>query len=190
MDTSIGALMGLLRETLADPRATARRLISLQLPIEARWMAFALATLASVIVLQGLGMVATGSTEMPSPMLFVLLLASANLVGVVAIHQVGRLMGGLGSFEDTLLLVAWLQSIQVMLILLQSIAFLVLPPLGGIVQIVGLVVLLWLLTSFVAELHGFRSLWAVFGMIVVVSLGLSFVLLAVLAGLGLAPTGD
>lgn len=188
MDTSLGALMGLLRETFADPRATARRLIGLGLPMQARWMAFALAILATVVMLQGLGLITAGAAAMPSPLLFAVILGGANLVGVVAIHQIGRMMGGLGRFEDALLLVAWLQAIQVLLVLAQSIAFLILPPLGGIIQIAGLVILMWLLTNFVAELHGFRSLWGVFGMIVVVSLGLSFLLLAVLAGLGLVPT--
>ena len=187
MDTSLGALMGLLRETFADPRATARRLTELRLPMQARWIVFALAILATVVLLQGLGLITTGAAAMPSPVLFTVILGFANLVGVVAIHQIGRLLGGHGSFEDALLLVAWLQSIQVLLVLAQSLAFLILPPLGGIIQIAGLVVLMWLLTNFVAELHGFRSLWAVFGMIVVISLGLSFLLLAVLAGLGLVP---
>jgi len=45
---------------------------------------------------------------------------------------------------------------------LQVVLGFVLPPLADLVGLAGLLLLLWLLTNFVAELHGFASLWSVF----------------------------
>ena len=36
-----------------------------------------------------------------------------------------------------------------------------LPPLAGLLEIASVVIFLWLLTNFVAELHGFQSVWKV-----------------------------
>jgi hypothetical protein len=49
------------------------------------------------------------------------------------------------------------------------------------------VVFLWVLTGFVAELHGFRSMLGVFGMIVVTTFGIAFLIAMLLAMLGVAP---
>jgi Na+/H+-dicarboxylate symporter len=62
----------------------------------------------------------------------------------------------------------------------------VLPPVGAIVNLAGFVIFLWLLTNFIAELHGFRSLLAVFGGIifgmVLLAFGLAVVLLLLTGG--------
>ena len=48
---------------------------------------------------------------------------------------------------------------------------------------------LWLLTNFVAVLHGFRSLGMVFVMIVVSAFAVTFVLSIVMSILGIVPSG-
>ena len=83
-------------------------------------------------------------------------------------------MGGTGSFEEAVLLMAWLQFIMICVQAVQAVALLVLPPLAGLIGIAGLFLFLWLLTNFVAVLHGFSSLIKVFLMILASAFGIAF----------------
>jgi hypothetical protein len=85
----------------------------------------------------------------------------------VLIHRVGRAFGGTGSFPDALLIVVWLQCLTLVLQVVQLVVNLISPALAGIIGLGGFVLFLWLMTSFIAELHGFRSRGLVFvGMVV------------------------
>jgi hypothetical protein len=53
------------------------------------------------------------------------------VVMVFAIFWIGRAMGGSGSFEEAILLVAWLQFIMVCLQVVQAFALVFLPPSPG-----------------------------------------------------------
>ena len=194
MDTSFGALMGLVRETLVDPRAAARRIILARVPMNARWLALALVVVLSVLLGQvtiGLMLGPTGMMGgmLGGPVSSIVLQGGVLLTMVFAVHQVGRWMGGGGNFPDALLLVVFLQGVMVLIQVVQIAALLLLPPLAGIVSMVGFGVFLWVLTGFVAELHGFRSLLGVFGMILATAFALAFLLALLLAMLGVTPPG-
>jgi hypothetical protein len=85
-------------------------------------------------------------------------------------------MGGQGGFDGSLALVAWLQFVMVCIQVLQTVALLIAPVIGNLIGLFGLILFLWMLTSFVAVLHGFRSLAQVFVMIIVSTFGLIFLL--------------
>lgn len=194
MDTSLGALMGLVRETLADPRAGARLIIGARLPMNVRWMALALVVVLSVLLGQITLKLMLGPSGMmggvlAGPVTSIVLQGGVLMLMVLATHVVGRWMGGGGNLPDALLLIAWLQGIMVLIQLVQIAALLLLPPIAGILSLVGFAVFFWVLTGFVAELHGFRSLLGVFGMILVTAFGLAFLLAMLLAMLGIAPPG-
>ena len=95
---------------------------------------------------------------------------------VILIHRVGRAFDGHGTFADALLVVVWLQLLMLALQVLQLIATLVAPPFAGIIGLAGFAVFLWLMTAFIAELHGFRSRARVFLGLVLTGLGTGFVL--------------
>jgi hypothetical protein len=59
---------------------------------------------------------------------------------------------------------------------LQLAATLVAPPLAGIIGLGGFVLFLWLMTAFIAELHGFASRGLVFLGMVLTALGAGLVL--------------
>lgn len=192
MDTSFGALWGLVRETVADPRAGARIIMSAGLTMQARWLALALVVVLSVLFGQlafSLLMASSGMMAMvlSGPASSILLQAGVLLVMAVAAHQVGRMMGGMGSFPDAMLLIACLQGIMVLVQVAQIVALMLLPPLAGIISIVGFGLFLWVLTGFVAELHGFRSLLGVFGMVLLTAFSVAFLLAIILATLGITP---
>jgi hypothetical protein len=192
MDTSLPAFLGLVRDTVSDPRAGARRVILARLPMNVRWLVLALVVVLSVLLSNlTLRMTMAGTGMMGGlllgPVTAMVLQGVVLMVMALAIHQVGRLMGGGGGFADALLLVAFLQGIMLVVQVLQIAALLLLAPLAGIFSILGVVVFLWVLTGFVAELHGFRSMLGVFGMIVVTTFGIAFLIAMLLAMLGVAP---
>jgi hypothetical protein len=102
---------------------------------------------------------------------------------VVLIHNVGRAFGGRGSFPDALLVVVWLQLLMLAIQLVQLAAFLLAPRLAGIIGLAALILFIWLMASFIAELHGFASRGAVIAGIVGVTFatGLVIGVLVVLA---------
>ena len=192
MDTSISALMGLVRETIIAPRDAARRIILARLPMDVRWTALALVVVVSVLLGQLTLRLMLGPTGMmggvlAGPSQGVLLQAGVLIAMAMAAHNVGRWMGGGGNFPDALLLMACLQGVMVMVQLVQIAALLLLPPLSGLLGLVGFGLFLWILTGFVAELHGFRSLAAVLSMIIATAFGIAFVLALILSMLGITP---
>jgi hypothetical protein len=107
------------------------------------------------------------------------------VVMVFAIFWIGRAMGGTGSFEEAILLVAWLQFIMVCLQVIQAVALMFFP--GVVVALIGMAgvaLFLWLLTNFVAVLHGFSSLFQVFIMILVSAFAIAFGLSIILTLIG------
>jgi hypothetical protein len=73
--------------------------------------------------------------------------------------------------------------VMVALQLVQFVAFLLSPALAGMIGLAGLVLFFWLMSSFIAELHGFASRGAVFvgiiGVIIATGLVLGVVLIAI-----------
>ncbi|MEM9032698.1 MAG: hypothetical protein AAGB18_08625, partial [Pseudomonadota bacterium] len=88
------------------------------------------------------------------------------------------------SIDETAIIVAWLQFIMVCVQVVQTAALIIMPPMAGLIGIVALVLFLWLLTNFIAVLHGFRSLAQVFVMILVSTFTIAFVLSILLAIFG------
>jgi Yip1 domain len=106
------------------------------------------------------------------------------VVMVFAVFWIGRAMGGTGSFEESILLVAWLQFVMVCLQVVQTGVLLVSTTIAEIFGLLGIVLFLWLLTNFVAVLHGFTSLFKVFVMILVSAFGIAFGLSILLTLIG------
>lgn len=184
-------LIALLRETFRDPRGAARQVLQVRLPLDARWMALTLMAVGSALLTHlGVSLMMSrdelGATlALPSPLatatsqLMVLVLSAALATWV------GRWRGGRGSFADALLLIAWLQFVLLVLQVAQMLLLLVLPPLGAFVGYAAVGLFFWLLTCFVAELHGFRSLGLTFlGVFLTVLVAAFLLAMLVLPGLG------
>ncbi len=190
MTLSLNALLAMAWRTVRNAREGAEEILSLGVPREALWTALALVVVVSTLLTQATALLLTGEARMPGLPIgptaagFIQLLI---LVGMVfAIFWIGRAMGGTGSFEEAVLLVAWLQFIMVCLQVLQTVAIFVMPPLTGLIGIFGFVLFLWLLTNFIAVLHGFTSLAQVFLMIIVSAVGIAFGLSIILTLIGVA----
>ena len=191
--TSLRGLLGLAGDTVRAPRPTFARLLSLGIPRAALWEALVLVVVVSVILAELGNMILRATMgdaeEVPqflSPfafggLQFVVLVASALLI-----DRVGRMMGGTGDMAGALLAVTWLQFVMIVLQLVQSVLLIALPGVAGIVLILGVVLFLYLLTAFVAELHGFASMGRTFGMIFFVMMGVALALSFILTLSGVA----
>jgi len=182
--------------SVINPKAEARWVMTrFDLPRAARWQLLILIVALSVIVAQlGLFIVPISPNTpfaaiLNSPVLSTLVQSAVLVILVFLIYFVGRAMGGTGGFGNTILLVAWLQFIMACLQALQTIALILSPPLAAILGIIGFVIFFRLLTSFIAELHGFKSLVNVFLMVIVTMVGLTFGVSVILAMIGVSVPG-
>lgn len=192
MDLSPAALAAEVRLTLQDPRTGLRRILSRNPPMQARWIAFIIMVIGSAILTHlSLGLVPAEERDalmgtMNSPLRTAALQGVVLLAIVQLIYWLGRMRGGTGSFPDVLLGMVWLQFLMLGLQVLQLVLMVLLPPLAAIVNLAGFAIFLWLLTNFIAELHGFRSLLAVFGGIIfgmlLLAFGLAILVLLVTGG--------
>jgi hypothetical protein len=179
-------MIALARQSLQDPRASVRSLLALGVPLPARTIGLLLMAVGSALLMH-LGFLLLPPSEDPmagfmmqSPLRTAIIQWLILAASVFLIYRIGRAWGGKGNLSDTLLVVVWLQVIMLGVQFVQLLVFLLAPPLAGIVNLAGLVLFFWLMTSFIAELHGFASRGAVLGGILVASFGVAMVLVLIL----------
>lgn len=190
MEFSRAELLSMVREALGDPRASARRVLALGLSRQARRIAMALVGILPVIAIYLIGVLSgVPAAALPPPIPMAIIQIVVIFISAVAVRYVGAQFGGRGSFEDALLLMVWLQAILILLLPVQVVVMFLLPPLAGLFTYAVVGLFLWLMTGFVAELHGFRSLGRVFGGILACFIGLSLVLAALMGALVGTQTG-
>ena len=189
---SLGPLLRMARDTVANPREGAETVLALGLPHRALWLSFALVIVLSMLLGDILYLVADipqgGPLTGPmgaSPLVMGALQAGFLYLMAHAITMIGRMFGGTGRFEEALTLIVWLQFIFLCVQVVQLIALIALPPVAGLITILALGLFLWLLVNFIAALHGFTSLGLVFVMTILSAFALLFGLSLVMTMLGL-----
>jgi hypothetical protein len=188
---NLGHLLRMARDTVSNPREGAETVLSLGLPRQALWLAFALVIVLSMLMGDILYLFAGVPTDGPltgplggSPVVMGLLQAGFLYLMTHAITQIGRMFGGTGRFEEALTLVVWLQFIFLCVQVVQLLALLVIPPVAGLITLLALGLFLWLLVNFIAALHGFTSLGMVFVATILSAFTILFLLSLVLTMLG------
>lgn len=180
---TLGArLVGLARLTLQDPRQAARVLLAEGVPMRARTGGLLLAAILTALMANlqfGAGARSLdpfSAFMLASPIRTAVVQWGFLALSVLLIHRVGRAFGGRGSFADALLIVVWLQVLMLGFQVLQLVVAPILPGLAGVIGLVSFVVYFWLMTHFIAELHGFTSRGLVFLGIMLTGLAAGFVL--------------
>ena len=192
MTFTLNQILAMVGRTVQSPREGASELMSLGISRDAVWTATALVVVLSTLFWVIQVILTGGQSAMLFPGMRLStfgfgLMQLVSIVGVAGIaFLVGRAMGGTGSFPEALLLMTWLQFIMICITVIQVVATLLLPPVGTIIVILSFVLSLWLLTNFIAELHGFRSLAQVFIMILVTAFAVLFFMSLALSFLGVA----
>jgi len=184
LNQTLFTLLALARLSLKRPRDGARQVIALRLPPAVGWLGLGLAAVLSTLLvhlsfaMQPADVQSFFAAAIASPLRTALLQAGFMVVAVVAVYRVGRWRGGHGSFDGALILVVWLQFLLLGLQAVQLVAYAVAPLLADLIGLATVALFFWLLTNFVAELHGFNSLGLVFvgvlATLVVMVLGLAF----------------
>jgi len=179
-------LVALAKRTFEDPRAGVRALLRMGVPLPARTAGLLLVAVSSAVVFHlGFFFLPPGDDAVAgfmsqSPIRTAVVQWVILAVTVLCIYQIGRAFGGTGSLTDALLVVVWLQVIMLGVQVVQLLASILIPPLAGLVSLAGFIVFFWLLTSFIAELHGFASRWAVLAGVIGAGFALALVLAVIL----------
>jgi hypothetical protein len=190
---TLGTLLRLARDTVTNPREGATTVLSFAPARQALWLMFALVVVVSLMMGEVMALLMGMPTDGPltgpmqqSPLMLGLIQAALLFVSIHAIHRIGRFFGGTGSLEEAALLIIWLQFILLCVQVLQIAALLILPPVAGLITILAIALFFWLLTNFIAALHGFQSLGLVFVTTLLAAFGLLVLMSMVLSMLGLA----
>lgn len=179
--------------SLRAPQAVARRLLALDLPMQARLMALvavvalsaAFGTAAEMLFAY-VTKVDLGAPTPPLPM--ALLQGGLILYGAWAMTFFGNRMGGNGRFADALVLVIWIEVMLLVGQMLQILLMVFFPIISVIGSIALIALLFWLLTQFTAALHGFDNLARVGIAVVLVFVGSGMLAGTILVSLGVVPT--
>lgn len=160
---------GLILASLHEPRRVARWLIDQRFGLVFAGMAL----LLSVVLTAGLTNLSFRifPEELPpewvdliqNPMKLALMQGLVLLVMAMLGVAVGRLFKGQGRFDDAVLLLAMVEFLMLALQFVQMFFLLVFPSLAQALGIFGIVLSLWMIANFLAELHGFKSALLVFG---------------------------
>lgn len=186
MALSFSNLLKLAQFTVMDPRAAARNLMAMNLPDAPRWMLLGLVVCASALLTHlGFNLLPTDETQfmadaIANPLRTAIMQGIFLLLTIAVVYGVGRWRGGKGSFSDALLLIGWLQFVLLCLQAAQVVALLVIPPVAEILGVLGLGLSFWLLTQFITELHGFKSAWRVFGVVMMALVAAAFAIAMVI----------
>lgn len=187
---SLNLLLPMALASIRQPREAFGRLLRLDLPAGVLWQALLLVVVISVLMAEATALLVRpdpapdNAIVVPVPFVFGAIQFAVLALTVLAIDRIGRAMGGSGTLPGALLAVVWLQFVMICLQVVQSLVIILIPPLGGLIVMGGLVLFLYLLTNFIAELHGFTSRGRVFGMIVFVLIGVALALSFLLTLLG------
>lgn len=170
----------LLVTTLHDPRRVARWLISLNVGLAHAVMALVL----TVVLTASLSHISFQifPAELPvewlslmqNPAELALFQGLFLLVIAMLATGIGRKFQGQGRIEDAVILLAWAQAVLLALQVVQMFFLLIFPPFAQVLGVFGVVLVLWMISNFVAEMHGFESALFVFGGMLITLLVLSF----------------
>lgn len=181
IDGTLAGLLQAARFTVQDPRAGARALLAMRLPMQVRWLAFGLVvTGSSLLTVIAVRLSPSGDDPavaevLSQPVGLALMQGVVMLVFAQLMARVGQLAGGRGGFADALLLLTWVQIILILLQIAQVAIELVLPPAADALGLLGLGLMMWLVTHFTTELHGFTSPRTVFLGVICTLLAAGFV---------------
>lgn len=152
-------LQPLIRETFRAPNEAAAMLLSWGLPRQVIMMVFVLTIAVSVILTEPL--LAMVPEEMQAgtlpPFMRFAVSIPFNLALVWAIFQIGRALGGEASFDEVLLVFAYLEVVLMACLAGILVFALALPALAALVAVGAVLYWLWLHAVFYSQAFGFGA---------------------------------
>ncbi len=172
-------------EGFLAPRRTARQLIETDVPfaaiLELAVLSYAIGGLVAVFLLPPAESAVALFERHAGGLLAHL---GSILLSTALIFGAGRFFGGVGKIDDALVIVCWCTLLQTLWLILPTVFLVDIPneDVPGVAVLLLLIwggILFWLLASYVAELHGFRSVAAVAGVMVGTGLMLGVLISAI-----------
>ena len=173
---------------LREPRAAAADVLALGIPREALVPGLFAVVAISVILNTASEALAPSPFVIVTPFQMTILLAVMMVTFSFAVAKAGQMLGGIGTFQDSLLLMIFLQAMFLPAVALQLLLFVLMPALAGLFILGVMIFLTWVHINFIAALHGFPTLGRAFGVLMMAVVATFFVLMFV-APLLVTPTG-
>ena len=165
--TLIDSLLAQGVRALREPRAAAADVLALGVPREALAPGLFLVVVLSVILNGVTEMLAPNPLAQVTPFQMSILVIVMMLAFAYSIFKAGQLMGGVGSLQDSLLLMIFLQALFLPAAAAQIVLFLISPYLAGLFIVAAMLFLTWVQINFIAALHGFPSFGPAIGVLVI-----------------------
>lgn len=193
-----GYLLGMALQCIPEPRKIAREIQALRYSRAVLWQTFALFEVLSMAVGVAVSLIYPPDPELlavirenpvlaitTKPILAGMIGASLLVITIFAIYWVGRIFGGVGRFDQAILTILWLQFVM---LIAQSVMLLLAffaSGLAAMVNVSATVLTFWILSHFIAEMHGFKSVGLVFLMIILTIIAMLVGLAVILAMIGM-----
>lgn len=186
-----GYLLGMILQSVPEPRVVARDLFAQGWSRGALWQSLALllvlTTMIRVLVV-ALFPAAHDSIEvgplLSNPILTSGIAALLTVSVVYGLHLLGRAFGGTGTLNQALTTIVWLIFVNLVINTILLLLGLFAPLMGLLFLLFAVFLNFWTLTYFTTEMHGFQSPGMVLAVIVVGLISLLFAFSLVLAILG------
>lgn len=184
-----GYLIGMVLQSIPEPRKIARELFALNLDRTTLWQALFLMLVTGAMIGVGSSLIFPPAPELSGTIFAMpLVVASAEaavaVISVFLIYWLGRAAGGTGRFQDGIVTITWLNFVLLIVQVFVLILSLFAPSMAALLWLFGGFTGFWILSHFIAELHGFSSALRVFLTILLTSFIAVAILSIVLAILG------
>lgn len=163
------AIGPLVSQTIQAPSQAANQLLSLRLPREGVWTAFALVQVLNTLVFTFQVMVTPLPGELArfiSPLEHLIANSVLQLTLTASLTAIGRWMNGQGGFVDMLSCQVWINFVQVLALLGLIVLTFLSPALAGILGYALAIFALYVSAHFISQVHKLGSAWRGFGVLV------------------------
>jgi len=156
--------------SVIDPVNAAKWLMANPFPRRELWSILFLVTVLSTLLYVLVGMISPPPPPefeifFLAPHYYFIMLLTGLVLTSVAITLVGRILGGKGQFNDLLLMVSWLQILQLIAAVAVILSTFVAPLLSGFMQVSVFVLGLYILAQFIDQAHQFNSIGKAIGVL-------------------------
>lgn len=172
-----------------EPRAAAADVIALGVPREALVPGLFAVVALSVLINAAAEMIAPSPMSMITPFQMTVFLLVLFVSFAAAVYKVGQAMGGVGTWQDSLLLAIFFQAVFIPAQVLQVILIATMPAVAGLFGLFLFVFGFWVNVNFIAALHGFTSLGRAFGVLILGSFVVAVVMILVAPLVGISILG-
>lgn len=170
-----------LKLTLENPTEAAKHVLSTTLDREYLWSLLTLTSVLTVLMFLFMQMAFPAPPDaaltlpfLDSPLLFGLVMWGSLVLLVYCVHYIGQMFGGVGRFEQSIMLVIWVQFLLMVSQVAQLVVAIVSIPMAAFLGLGFFVFWVWIFASFVAVLHQFENRGLVLGGIAMSFLGVLF----------------